>query len=76
MKHGLMRGNFTVIFLIIYCVIEVQYILHTVLKIDAINFYCKITVVWLDSSVSVANVSNALYPKQIDKKMYKSLQEL
>ncbi len=53
-----------------------QYILHTVLKIDAINFYCKITVVWLDSSVSVANVSNALYPKQIDKKMYKSLQEL
>ncbi len=34
----------------------VEFTLQTALKIDASNLYCKITLFWLDSSLSVENI--------------------
>ncbi len=55
-----MHGNFTVIFPIMQdkstyydCLITLQ----TALKNAASNLYCKITLVWLDSSLSVVEVA-------------------
>ncbi len=55
-----MRGHFTVIFAIMYDIMcnrsatdNMTVELHNALKIDASNLYCKITLVWLDSSLSV-----------------------
>ncbi len=65
-----MHGNFTVIFPII---MNNRSVIHT-MTVDASNLYCKIALVWLDSSLSVVDIYHPPY-KRLPHFSYQPLSE-